>query len=662
MNVETRRGEMPMQTRLAPIEKIDEATRVVSLCWSTGARVKRYDWERGQFYMEELSMQAGHVRLDRLNGGAPLLDTHNRWSLRDVMGVVEEGSAKVDGVRGAADVRFSKREEVEPIFRDVKDKIIRNVSAGYVTHRIEILPPDEKSAGLPIYRAIDWEPLELSLVPIGADAGAGVRADEQQQSQQQQRKYPCEFIDSIPADPAIRKEETSMKTEAQLAAEREAAEKQKQEEQRVAAEQARKQALEAEQTRVTEIRALARQHELPRDLEDKLLAPAVTVEKAREMVLAHLSEKSKATEVRGGFAEIYLVGDEGAFKRAAMAGALLHRVDPLAKLEDASRDYRYLSLREMARVCLEWGGVSTRGMTPMQIAERSLMGAGDFTNLLADVLGKRLRAAYVENQPTYTRWARRAANAPDFKDIKPQMLSNAPDLQAVPAGAEFKTGSLSDGKETYAVTTYGRVVSFTRQAIINDDLRAFERFPSAFAGAARRLENRTVYGRLLNNANMADGVPLFHATHANLPAAAAIAVASLTLARALMRKQKGLQLEELNIAPKFLLCGPDKEQEAYQFTSSQYVPAQSSNVNEFRAGGRTSLEPIVDAVITGNKWFLAADTADCDTVEYCYLDGSEGVYLETRLGFSVDGVDMKARLDFAAKEVDYRGLVYNSGA
>jgi hypothetical protein len=241
-------------------------------------------------------------------------------------------------------------------------------------------------------------------------------------------------------------------------------------------------------------------------------------------------------------------------------------------------------------------------------------------------------------------------------------LSAAPDLKKVLEGAEFQYGSVTDGKEVYAVITYGRIISLTRQAIINDDLGAFDRLPRAFSGSARRLENFLVYQQLLANAALSDGVALFHATHGNLMAAAAISVASLGLARAAMRKQLGKAGEKLNLPPKFLLVGPDKEQEAYQFTSAQFVPAQASNVNEFRQGGRTALEPIVDNEIDGTKWYLAADNADVDTVEYCYLDGSEGVYMESQMGFKIDGIDLKARLDFAAKAIDHRGLVHNPGA
>jgi hypothetical protein len=50
-----------------------------------------------------------------------------------------------------------------------------------------------------------------------------------------------------------------------------------------------------------------------------------------------------------------------------------------------------------------------------------------------------------------------------------------------------------------------------------------------------------------------------------------------------------------------------------------------------------------------------------DTIEYCYLDGNEGVYIETRNGFEVDGMEIKARLDFAAKAIDFRGLYKSTG-
>jgi hypothetical protein len=167
--------EIPVQTRSASVGNINAASRTAEIVWTTGAAVKRIDPSSGQPWTEELSCNPSHVRMDRMKNGAPLLDTHNRYGLDGVLGVVE--NAKVDGTKGTATVRFSNRAEVEPIFQDVKDKIIRNVSVGYTVYRYDdVSTPDDLRAGTRRMRATDWEPSEVSLVPVGADANAGVRS------------------------------------------------------------------------------------------------------------------------------------------------------------------------------------------------------------------------------------------------------------------------------------------------------------------------------------------------------------------------------------------------------------------------------------------------------------------------------------------------------
>jgi hypothetical protein len=291
----------------------------------------------------------------------------------------------------------------------------------------------------------------------------------------------------------------------------------------------------------------------------------------------------------------------------------------------------------------------------------------DFASIFANVANKRMRAAYDENRGTYTQWARRAPNAPDFKNISIVQLSGAPDLLKTNEHGEFTYGTMKDAGVNYALVTYGRMVSLTRQAIINDDLRAFERLVTAFGASSSRLENRLVYSQLTANPAMGDGVALFHATHGNLGtgAGSALQMTALKAGRTAMRLQKGLQGEELNLAPNFLIVPATLEQDSYQLTSSNYVPAKQGDVNEFRQGGRTAVEPIVEPILDGvstAEWYLASSNSQIDTVEYCYLDGAEGPVIESEVGFEVDGVTWKCRLDFAAKAVDHRGLYKGAGA
>jgi hypothetical protein len=158
----------------AAVQNINEDERTVELVFSTGAAVERMDWWTGKRYLEKLSLKAEHLRLERLNAGAPLLDAHSAWSITDQIGVVESDSVRLLAKEARATVRFSKRKSVDEIWGDVRDRIIRNVSVGYRVHKFE--EDVSKGNALPVRTAIDWEPYEISMVPMPADVGAQVRS------------------------------------------------------------------------------------------------------------------------------------------------------------------------------------------------------------------------------------------------------------------------------------------------------------------------------------------------------------------------------------------------------------------------------------------------------------------------------------------------------
>jgi hypothetical protein len=665
---------MPMMTRLAPVMEVDAATRTVNLVWTTGAGVRRYDWYNDRYYVEELSLDPKHVRMGRLESGrAPLLNTHGRYDLSDVMGVVR--SASLAPNEGTGVVEFSKRAEVEPYYQDVVDKIIGNVSVGYNVYEYDRVPPTVDGQTWR-YIAIDWEPSEISLVPIGADADCGVRSDDPNKPNTGPgpavRMMPCKFstrsTNASTTQPAAAgnhtREEITMPGEentnnsAATTAAADAANKR-------ALDDARLEGARLEGERQAGIREAVALGGLTAAYAEQLIGQRdMTPADAGLAVLRERAKQSAADTVRGA-AHILTISDETENRRNAIAEAIVHRLNPRGTLGDHARQFRHMSLLRMAEESLVHAGANVRGLSGIEIAGRAMHSTSDFPNILANVLNKRLRQAYEESPNTYTRWARRAPNAPDFKQMQISQLGGAPDLLAVPESGEFKYGTIADGKESYSVLTYGRIVAVNRQTIVNDDMRALDRLVAAFGSSASRLENRLVYAQLTGAALMGDGVPLFDAAHSNLGGAAAISAASLGEGRKLMRKQTGLQGEELNIAPAFLIVPAALEQLAYQYTSANYVPAKASDVNEFRAGGRTAVEPIVEPVldsISSTAWYLAASNGQVDTVEYCYLDGAEGVWIENEIGFDVDGMKVKARLDFAAKAVDHRGLLKNAGA
>lgn len=186
--------DLPPLTIRAEVGAIDPETRTVELIFSTGAPVDRYDYFTGKRYREVLSMDPAHVRLARLNAGAPLLDSHSAWSVGDVLGAVVRDSARIEKRQAVASVRFSQRDAVGPVFQDVTDGIIGNVSVGYRVHKfVEETPKD---GGIPTRTAIDWEPFEISMVPMPADIGARVRSGDKSEAN------PC-VIETITRDELI---------------------------------------------------------------------------------------------------------------------------------------------------------------------------------------------------------------------------------------------------------------------------------------------------------------------------------------------------------------------------------------------------------------------------------------------------------------------------
>jgi HK97 family phage major capsid protein len=144
-------------------EEIDVENRTVSLAFSSENPVERF------FGEEILSHDPSAVRMGRLKDGGALLVDHDA---RDIVGIVE--SADIGGDRrGRATVRFGNSTRASEVWQDVQDGIRRHVSVGYVIHELQ-QDAKRNSDGLDSFRAVDWEPLEVSLVSIPADNTVGV--------------------------------------------------------------------------------------------------------------------------------------------------------------------------------------------------------------------------------------------------------------------------------------------------------------------------------------------------------------------------------------------------------------------------------------------------------------------------------------------------------
>jgi hypothetical protein len=637
----------------------DGDNRTIDAVWYTGAKVPRMDWRTGEEYDLILSMKG--ARLDRLNNGGPLLDSHTAFGVESQLGVVRR--AWTAGATGKATIQFSKRDSVAPIWNDVQAGIIQNLSPGmWIYKKVDTTPKGQERKE---FTATDWEPFEISLVPVAADSNTTFMSAERTQP---------------PAQPAVvdvqrasAQEETPVEPNTQAAGD-----EARQNEAVLAA--ARDEATKAERLRATAIRTIATPFKMQESFVTALIDEGLSVEIARERIMTKLAAQYTDNPSNGVNTEVTMGVDATDKRRKGMEAGILFRGNPGdATLREAGKDYAGLTLVDIARECLDAAGVKTRGMSRNDIARVALQGrfgaaeffeggmatTSDFPNILANVTNKTLRQAYEAAPRTFVPFCRQVS-AVDFKPINRVQLSDVPTLPKVNEKGEFHRTALSDSKETYSLATFGEIVAITRKVIINDDLQALTRVPAGLGQAAAQLESDTVWAVITGNPNMADGNPLFHANHKNLNGTNALALTALATARAAFRVQKAPKGTILNLQPRYLIVPAALEQTADQliYPINLAATAVTGVVPTWIQSLTKIVEGRLDAVasVGVTNWFMSVDPSQIDTLEYCYLEGQQGVYIETRQGFEVDGVEIKARLDFAAGAIDYRGLCKNTAA
>jgi hypothetical protein len=678
--------KIPMQQLEAEITlgsaSAEDKARRRGVTWYTGATVDRGGWERWKL---RLSMNPKHVRMDRLKSGkAPVLDTHSDYRLRDVIGIVESASIR-DG-KGYADLRFSERPEVDPIWNDIQNGIIRNASVGVLLHQLKDIT--EENDKVKSYLAVDWEPTEISIVPIGADMEAGFKAGEERFTEAE-----IVFADDYQGAVSARTGGATMPDEKVT----DAGDKTRNQQTTGATtttaveekptdgelQRVRDIGATAEHVRVTTIIEVTKACGLPFTFSERHIKAGTSIDVFRKEAIDERARiESQQPQIQGPTGvHLELVREEADSRRMGMTGALLQRFEPGRwrwdekkrdylfhkaggqELFDGARQYVGLSLLDVGKECLAAKGIRWQNKNRTEIVTLAFQSTSDFPSILANVANKSLRAGY---DMTESQWklisARRTA--PDFKQVSELTLDGSSRLEKVPESGEFKRGKLVEGKENWQLATYGKIVGITRQAIINDDLGAFTRTPFLLGQEVAMLEADMVIGIITANGPLADTYALFEAAHHKnlVGTGSAIGIEGLSACRVLLMTQKSTGDKPLNITPRFLLAPAAIGQLAEQYCSPNYQAVDPAKINPLAGRLTPIIEARLDALDDG-AWYLFGDpnSPNGTVLIYAYLEGQEGPYTENRQGFDVDGVEVKIRHDFAAAAVDYRGAVKNPG-
>lgn len=615
----------------AQVRALSENDRTVELSFSSEQPYDRW------FGPEILLHEAGAVDLTRLKEIGVLLFNHDRGY---VLGKINEVSLDEANKKCMATVQFDEDPESEKIYQKVLSGTLKATSVGYTVSSWEEVVAGKSSANGrftgPAYIAMKWEPYEVSIVSVPADASVGVGRDIEDKQEK-----PTMVVGE--KSKLEKGEEQKQMTE---------------EEKRALEEAAAKEAAEKERKRALEIGTICR--EIGIEPEEHIKSGA-TVEAVKELAFRKLVEERKAPKNPS----VEIIADERDKFKAAGSDALLMRAGiKLDKPADGANELRHMSLRDLAIESLRITGVrAPERMSIETMLREALSGTGAFTSLLDNTVSKSMQTAYAAQVSTFERFVTLGSN-PDFKPAKRFQISEAGDLSLIPPSGEFKNDELSDVGVAATLATFGKSFSINRQAIINDDFGILTKVPMAYVRAAMRGVNKAVYQKIGSNPAIYDGTTLFHANHNNLAGTnAAIAVDPIGKGREAMRKQKNLKnVEILNIAPKFLIVPASLETSAERFLNSISDPASANAgvVNPFSKRLELIADAELDAYST-TAWFLSASPMDVDGIEVTTLNGQLNPILESQVSFETLGIKYRIYQDYGVSVIDYRGLYKNTG-
>lgn len=505
--------------------------------------------------------------------------------------------------------------------------------------------------------ATDWEPQLVSLVAAGQDTHAVMRGN-------QSISGTLPMTDDnqaggAPVDDQAVAAEAPAACPAPVAAE-------------PAGEEVRRSAAD-ERLELT-VRRAASEARLPEETVQKILAESKGRSQT-EALTAVVRELRLATEVKapahaGHPARVAVTRDSGETLVRAFSDELERRAGLHNEPTDVGRQAMGLTALEMCRGYLQSRGVNTQGMSKNEVVQRAFHSTSDFPKLFENVASKTLLAAYAEEPQTWRPLARQR-NLPDFKSVSDLQIAGQIVPEKILEGGEYKSGTLTEGKSTWNLATYGKRVAVTRQAIINDDLDSLSRVPEMLGRGCRLLESNMVWELLTTGANGAtvslDGQALFASGHNNTISGgtSVIGIAGMDAAKTKLRKQTDLAGNRLNLGPAYLVVPVELETTALQFLyPTGYAPTSltgSSGPNPFAAGVQLIVEPRLSDDST-SVWYLTSAPNRVEMITFGYLAGEAGPTITTTEKRDPDGVELLVRMDFGCTLSDFRGFVRSAGA
>lgn len=256
--------------------------------------------------------------------------------------------------------------------------------------------------------------------------------------------------------------------------------------------------------------------------------------------------------------------------------------------------------------------------------------SGDFPAILANTMNKAMRAGFQLYEPSWPRFCDRGS-VRDFREIDLVSLSEAPLFKEVKEGQPVEQVTFSERKEKASVETFARRLKYSWKLMINDDMGLIQQMTSRFPRMAAYVPENLVLTLLSANTfggptMSSDGVNLFHASHKNLGAGAALSYDAVRQARTDMLGQTDFGEDKIPIDMDMvvLMVGPGLFEKARDIALQQFVPGTAGAQNQTNLL-RGVITPVLVRGLAANstRWWMAVRPGMDSAIVVNFLGGQE---------------------------------------
>ena len=436
-------------------------------------------------------------------------------------------------------------------------------------------------------------------------------------------------------------------------------------------------AVKAERERVSAIQGICN-GEFP-EIEKQAIASGWTPEVVTKKVLETIRAERPAASVNISVK----AKPEGGEMRKTLEAAMSLRcgvdADTLeksygAQTVEAGMREMDMPLKQLLVECMKLDGIPySRGFDNETI--RAAFSSVSLPGILSNVANKKLLQSY-EAQPIIATKLCSTGDLNDFKENDRFRLTDVGDLLPIAADGEIKDGGIIEESAKNQLDTYGKKFCLTRKMIINDDLGAFMKVPTAMGNRAARLIDQLFFSRLLANPTQADGKALFSSAHKNIlgGASSALSAESLKKAIQLFLDQVDADGQPISVEPRYLLVPTALKHQAIELTKGATL-IMSGTDNAVRPALNVLADEhlqVVSSPYLGNSayegnsqtgWYLFGDPKTIDTWEIGFLKGKRTPTVERgETDFNTLGLWFRVYFDLGVREQDHRGMVKANGA